>query len=92
LLIKTLARKSTLMVKLRINANTDIDMLDTYWGRGQRAKDIKPLLQSLVREGNGTTIDIIHLLPARAPLPALHLPLAQRTRQHAPTSTATGPS
>lgn len=63
LLIKTLARKSTLLVKLRIRANTDIDMLDTYWGRGQRAKDIKPLLQSLVREGNGTTIDIIHLLP-----------------------------
>lgn len=62
-LIKTLARKSTLMVKLRIRADSDIEELDRYWGRGQRAKDIKPLLQSLVREGNGTTIDIIHLLP-----------------------------
>jgi hypothetical protein len=62
-LIKTLARKSTLMVKLRIRADSDIAALDRYWGRGQRAKDIKPLLQSLVREGNGTTIDIIHLLP-----------------------------
>lgn len=63
LLIKTLARKSTLMVKLRINANSDIDALDNYWGRGQRSKDIRPLLQSLLRDGAGASIDIIHLLP-----------------------------
>lgn len=62
-LIKTLARKSTLLVKLRIRASSDIEALDNYWGRGQRAKDIQPLLQSLVRDGTGTTIDIIHLLP-----------------------------
>jgi len=62
-LIKTLARKSTLMVKLRIRTDSDIDGLDRYWGRGQRAKDIKPLLQSIAREGKGATIDIIHLLP-----------------------------
>jgi len=63
LLIKTLARKSTLMVKLRVNANSDIDALDNYWGRGQRSKDIRPLLQSLLRDGAGASIDIIHLLP-----------------------------
>ncbi len=62
-LIKTLARKSTLMVKLTIRPDSDIDALDRYWGRGQRAKDIKPLLQSLARAGKGATIDIIHLLP-----------------------------
>jgi len=62
-LIKTLARKSTLMVKLRIRASSDIEALDAYWGRGQRTKDIQPLLQSLVRDGTGSTIDIIHLLP-----------------------------
>ncbi len=62
-LIKTLARKSTLMVKLRIRASSDIEALDNYWGRGQRTKDIQPLLQSLVRDGTGSTIDIIHLLP-----------------------------
>ena len=63
LLIKTLARKSTMMVKLRINADSDIDALDNYWGRGQRSKDIRPLLQSLLRDGTGASIDIIHLLP-----------------------------
>lgn len=62
-LIKTLARKSTLLVKLRIRASSDIEALDNYWGRGQRTKDIQPLLQSLVRDGTSTTIDIIHLLP-----------------------------
>jgi len=62
-LIKTLARKSTLMVRLRIRASSDIEALDNYWGRGQRTKDIQPLLQSLVRDGTGSTIDIIHLLP-----------------------------
>lgn len=41
-----------------------IKTLDNYWGRGQRGKDIKPLLQSLVHQGgNGITIDVIHLLP-----------------------------
>ncbi len=63
-LLKTLARKSTLLVKLRIRGDSNIEALDGYWGRGQRGKDIKPLLQSLVRQGgNGTTIDVIHLLP-----------------------------
>jgi hypothetical protein len=52
-----------MLVKLRINAGSDIDALDDYWSRGQRAKDIKPLLQSLVRDGSSSSIDIIHLLP-----------------------------
>lgn len=62
-LIKTLSRKSTLLVKLRISPDTDIEALDAYWGRRQRTKDIQPLLQSLVREGGTATIDLVHLLP-----------------------------
>lgn len=62
-LIKTLSRKSTLLVKLRISPDTDIETLDAYWGRRQRTKDIQPLLQSLVREGGTATIDLVHLLP-----------------------------
>jgi len=62
-LIKALARKSTLLVKLRIRPDSDIEALDSYWGRGRRTKDLKPLLQSLTREPSGMTIDIIHLLP-----------------------------
>ncbi len=62
-LIKTLARKATLLVKLRIRPDTNVEALDDYWGRGRRTRDLKPLLQSLVRETNGMSIDIIHLLP-----------------------------
>lgn len=62
-LIKTLARKSTLLVTLRIRPDTDIDALNRYWGRGSRSRDIRPLLQSLPQVKGGIDIDIIHLLP-----------------------------
>jgi len=69
-LIKTLARKSTLLVRLEVDENTDIDALSNYWGRGLRSKDVRPLLESLRRPGVATRIDITHLLPrfARARL------------------------
>lgn len=62
-LVKALSRKSTLIVKLRIEADTDIDALVAYWGRGYRAKDIRPLLESLRRRGSVSELDIAHLLP-----------------------------
>lgn len=62
-LIKTLSRKSTLMVQLRLPPDADVDALENYWGRGQRSRDLKPLLRSHVHKDNATSIDIIHLLP-----------------------------
>lgn len=63
-LLKTLARQSTLMVKLHISPKSDIDSLLNYWGtRVGRAKDIKPLLVSAARIPAGLDIDITHLLP-----------------------------
>lgn len=61
-LLKTLARKSTLLVKLQLNPQTDIEALENYWG-GTGNKDIGPLLRSLTQHSNGATIDIVHLLP-----------------------------
>jgi hypothetical protein len=60
--IKTLSRISTLLVKLRVRPNTDIDALAAYWGRGRRAKDIGPLLESLPKQRDGFLIDVAHLL------------------------------
>jgi hypothetical protein len=60
---KTLARRSTLLVNLRVDGGSDIKGLVEYWGRGNRAKDIGTLLASLARRPNGGTIDIVHLLP-----------------------------
>ena len=62
-LIKTLARKSTLLVKLWIGPDTDIDALTQYWGFGSHAKDIKPLLESIKRTRSVMSVDLIHLLP-----------------------------
>ncbi|MBI2927627.1 MAG: hypothetical protein HYY24_18170 [Verrucomicrobia bacterium] len=65
-LIKTLSRTSTLLVKLRVDERSDIDALLRYWDRGGRAKDLRPLLESLARVRGGATIDLTHLLPALA--------------------------
>lgn len=62
-LIKTLARKSTVLVKLWIGPDTDIDALVDYWSRGSHSKDIKPLLESLQRKRTVMSLDLIHLLP-----------------------------
>lgn len=61
--LKTLSRKSALLVKVRVQAEADVDELARYWGRGRRAKDVRPLLQSLLSQPGGGVIDLVHLLP-----------------------------
>lgn len=61
-LITTLARKSTLLVKLRVTPTSDLDTLMNYWGHGPRSKDIGPLLLSISHRPRGITLDIAHLL------------------------------
>lgn len=63
---KTLARKSTLLLKLRVSPESDIDALSQYWGKGNRSKDVKPLLQSLSLHHQGVKLDVAHLLPRNA--------------------------
>ncbi|MFA6562115.1 MAG: hypothetical protein WCV00_09445 [Verrucomicrobiia bacterium] len=62
-LLKTLARKNTLLVNLEIDDHSDVDALVGYWGVGGRTKDIGPLLESLKRTPGGASVDISHLLP-----------------------------
>lgn len=63
LFLRALTRTSTMLVKLEIKPDTDIDALADYWGQGTRSKNIKSLLQSLQRKRSAVSIDIIHLLP-----------------------------
>jgi len=74
--IKTLSRKSAILLQLRVPAGADVEAVARYWSRGRHAKDIKPLLQSLARRPAGGTIDVAHLLPhfARALLYTYPLP------------------
>ncbi len=62
-LMTTLARKSTLLVKLRVTPTSDLATITQYWGQGPRAKDIGPLLTSISQRPRGITLDIAHLLP-----------------------------
>ena len=61
--LKTLARKSALMVQLRVRPDSDVEAIARYWGHSRRAKDLRPFLQSIARRPGGGTIDIVHLLP-----------------------------
>jgi hypothetical protein len=63
LFIKAVSRKSTLMARLRIDADTDIEALSGYWGVGGRHKDILPLMSSLQRVEGGLNMSVIYLLP-----------------------------
>lgn len=64
--LKVLSRETTMLVYLRVTAESDIDSLVNYWGRGGRAKDIRPILDSLAQARGGGKIDITHLLPGFA--------------------------
>ena len=62
-LVKTTSRQSTLLVRLRVDADSDLEALAQYWGRGGRLKDIRPLLQSLSLVKDPVYLDVVHLLP-----------------------------
>ncbi len=64
--IKTVSRKNTVLAKLRVDEQTDVDALVRYWGVGGRSKDLRSLLESLSRVEGGCYIDVVHLLPALA--------------------------
>jgi len=62
LVAKMFSRETTLLVKLRVEEEKDVEPLVKYWGKLGQAKDIRPLLESLARTPGGATLDIVHLL------------------------------
>ncbi len=67
-LIKTLSRKSALLVQLHVPHQADVAALAGYWTSSRRRRDIEPLLASLAQRPQGGVIDIVHLLPRFARL------------------------
>ncbi len=64
-LLKAVSRKPSMVIKLRIGAQSDVDALARYWGAQGRTERIYPLLDSLARSG-GSDLDVSNLLPAFA--------------------------
>jgi hypothetical protein len=63
-LIKTLSSNNSVLIKLRVPHGADVTPWVEYWGKGGRAKDVRPLLESLAQVPGGATVDISHLLPS----------------------------
>lgn len=64
LFVKALSRRATVMARLVVDANTDVEALGGYWGVGGRKKDIVPLLKSLGRVEGGWNVGLVYLLPS----------------------------
>jgi len=60
---RLLCRTVSLLPKLYITENSDIDQIARYWTKNGNAKDIRPILHSLAQIPGGGALDIAHLLP-----------------------------
>lgn len=61
--IRTISRRGTLLMKLLVTAESDIDALDRYWNYDGNSRELRPLFESLARVPGGCRIDVTHLLP-----------------------------
>ncbi len=64
--LKAFYQQQTMLIKLNVTPQADIDALVAYWGKAFWTTDAKALLESLKRLPTGGQIDVIELLP---PLP-----------------------
>jgi len=62
-LIRALTRESTWMLNLKISAETDVDALVRYWGRGGRTEQLRPILEALTRLPGKQSLEVSRLLP-----------------------------
>ncbi len=82
--MKTLSRVPTLVAKLHVDNSSDPAVIATYWGAGSRERQLKPLLESLVRLSGGAVMDVSELLPAFARLRLYTYPKATRSAGEIP--------
>jgi hypothetical protein len=82
LLIDALSHESTFLARLVLSKESDLEELVDYWGRGGRARDVRPILESVLRAQGEQSIDITHLLPpfARRRLYTYHAVSEEKSR------------
>lgn len=61
--LEVTGRQTTVLLRLKLGQRSQLDKLVSYWGRGGRHKDIRPLIQSLTQVAGGVSLDVVHLLP-----------------------------
>jgi hypothetical protein len=62
-LFRALSSQAVLVVQLRIGPQSDLRKLVDYWGKGDRQREVGPLLESLSKVPGGDEINIAQLLP-----------------------------
>jgi hypothetical protein len=84
LLIEALSHESTFLVRLELSEESDLEELVDYWGRGGRARDVRPILESVLSAEGEQSIDIMHLLPpfARRRLYTYHVATGEKLRPY----------
>jgi len=67
-IFKACTRTRNLMIRLKLDKNSDAEELIKYWGFGVgiRRKDLAPLIQSVIELDGVDDIGVAHLLPALA--------------------------
>lgn len=66
MLMRGLARRSTLLATLHLTPESDVDALVKYWGKAGQAKSIRSLLESGKAVRTGVRLDVAHLMPTFA--------------------------
>lgn len=62
-LLKGISCEPTYMLSLKISPHSNIEPLVRYWGKGDREKDVRPLIEAVANTENGDYIAVAHLLP-----------------------------
>ena len=65
-IFKAMTRTRSIMVKIEVDHNTNIEELVNYWtlGMGLRRKDVEPLVQSIIDTDGIEALPLSHMLPA----------------------------
>ncbi len=67
---KVLMRARSLMVRLKITPESDLEQLRRYWSAGKRNRDMLPILDAVASTSDVEYLDLVHLLP---PMPRKYL-------------------
>jgi hypothetical protein len=62
-LLRVLSRQPSVLARVKIGPDTDLDKLIAYWRRGLKVKDVRPLLESMKRMPGGSSVGLLFLLP-----------------------------
>ena len=65
-IFKAMTRTRSIMVKIEVDHNTNVEELVNYWtlGLGLRRKDVEPIVQSIIDTDGIEALPLSHMLPA----------------------------